>query len=63
MGAKRWECALGSISSVGMSARGFNPFNGSLRRSVVIDGDRVSEHFVVNNGDSVAAAIRQVAGL
>jgi len=31
-GGNNWECDLAPITSVGLSARGSNPFNGSMRR-------------------------------
>ena len=57
-----WECALSSISEVRMSARGFNPFNGSLMPRLQIDSDGVTEYFVVRNGFAIVDAIRHAAG-
>jgi hypothetical protein len=61
-GGRGWECALSSISGVRMSARGFNPFNGSLMPRLQIDGDGVTEYFVVRNGFAIVDAIKQAAG-
>jgi hypothetical protein len=60
-GGKGWECTLSSISGVGMSARGSNPFNGSMRRRLKIDTGATTEYFVVNNGEAVVAAIERAA--
>jgi len=60
-GGKPWECTLTSVSRVGMSARGMNPFNGSMRRRLQIECDGVMEYFVVKNGAAIAAAIEQTA--
>jgi len=51
-----------SISNVSMSGRGFNPFNGSMRRRLLIDCNGTAERSVVNKGDVIVAAIRQAAG-
>jgi hypothetical protein len=56
---KSWECALVSISGVRMSARGYNPFNGSLLPRLQIDVAGNSEYFLVSNGYSVVDAIKQ----
>lgn len=61
-GGKAWECALASISGVGMSARGHNPFNGSMRRRLQIDCGEAVEFFVVNKGESIVTAIQQALG-
>jgi hypothetical protein len=61
-GGKNWECPLKSISEVRMSARGFNPFNGSMRRRLQIDRTGATTLFVVNRADSIIAAIREEAG-
>jgi hypothetical protein len=61
-GGKRWECALSSLSGVCMSARGFNPFNGSLRPRLQIDGEGVTEYFAVNKGFAIVDAIKQASG-
>ena len=61
-GGRGWECALSSISGVRMSARGFNPFNGSLMPRLQIDGDGVTEYFVVRNGFAIVDAIKRAAG-
>jgi hypothetical protein len=59
---KSWECALASISGVRMSARGFNPLNGSLLPRLQIDCSGATEHFVVSNGLAIVDAINQAAG-
>lgn len=61
-GGKSWECTLASISNVGMSDRGRNPFDGSLRRRLQVECEGATEHFVVNKGDGIVAAIRRAAG-
>ena len=61
-GGKGWECELSSLSIVCMSARGFNPFNGSLRPRLQIDGNGVTEYFVVNNGFAIVDEIKRAAG-
>jgi hypothetical protein len=38
-GGKSWESALGSIANVGLSERGRNPFDGSMRRRLKIESD------------------------
>lgn len=60
-GGKSWECELTSVTSVGMSARGLHPFNGSMRRRLQIARDGEMEYFVVNGGASIAAAIEKAA--
>jgi hypothetical protein len=47
---------------VGMSARGRNPFNGSMRRRLQIDCGDAAEFFVVNKGESIVTAIQQALG-
>jgi hypothetical protein len=61
-GGKSWECELTAISGVRMSASGFNPFNGSLRPRLQIDGDGTTEYFVVNKGFAIVDATKQAAG-
>jgi hypothetical protein len=61
-GGRNWECDLASITSVGLSERGRNPFNGSMRRRLKIDSDGATEFFVVNKAESIAAAIRTATG-
>jgi hypothetical protein len=61
-GGKSWECSLTSISDVGLSARGSNPFNGSMRRRLQIDRAGETEYFVVSKPDVIVAAIRQAVG-
>lgn len=56
---KRWACELTSITNVLMSARGFNPLNGSLLPRLQIDADGASEYFVVREGFAIVDAIRQ----
>lgn len=57
-----WECDLASITSVGLSERGHNPFDGSMRRRLKIECDGATDFFVVNKAKSVATAIRTAAG-
>ena len=61
-GGSSWECVLASITSVGLSARGSNPFNGSMRRRLKIDCDGATDYFVVNGVEAIATAIRRAAG-
>lgn len=61
-GGKNWECDLDSITSVGLSERGRNPFDGSMRRRLKIESDGASDFFVVNKAESIATAIRTAAG-
>src|SRR5262245_59639494 len=61
-GGKGWECELASVSIVCMTARGFNPFNGSLRPRLQIDANGVSEYFVVNKGFAIVDEIKRAAG-
>ena len=61
-GGKGWECELASISGVRMSARGLNPFNGSLLPRLQIDGDGTTAYFVVRNGYAIVDAIKQAGG-
>lgn len=61
-GGKNWECDLDSITSVGLSERGRNPFDGSMRRRLKIESDGASDSFVVNKAESIATAIRTAAG-
>jgi hypothetical protein len=61
-GGKSWECELASISDVRMSARGFNPFNGSLMPRLQIDANGATEYFVVRNGFEIVDAIKHAAG-
>lgn len=42
-GGKSWECTLASISNVGMSDRGRNPFDGSLRRRLQVECEGATE--------------------
>ena len=60
-GGKNWECPLKSISDLRMSARGFNPFNGSMRRRLQIDRAGATTFFVVSRGEVIIAAIREAA--
>lgn len=63
-GGSHWECTLASVSRVCLAPRGFNPFNGSLRRRVQIEYADATEHFVVNYASDVIAAIGSaVAGI
>ena len=60
-GGNNWECDLASITSVGVSERWSNPFNGSMRRRLKVDCDGVTDYFVVNGADKIAEAIRSAA--
>jgi hypothetical protein len=60
-GGVTWECELASISRVQVAPRGRNPFDGSMRRRLQIDGGAVSEYFVVNKVADVVAAIEEAA--
>jgi hypothetical protein len=60
-GGKAWECHLGAITNVGLSERGFNPFDGSMRRRLKIESGGTANFFVVNKAESIAAAIRDAA--
>ena len=62
-GGKNWECDLVSITSVGLAERSFNPFDGAMRRRLAIECDGVTDFFVVNKAESIAAAIRNAARL
>jgi hypothetical protein len=57
-GGKGWECDLGAITNVSLSERGFNPFDGSMRRRLKIERDGSADFFVVNKAESIATAIR-----
>jgi hypothetical protein len=61
-GGKGWTCDLASITSVALTERGRNPFDGSMRRRLKIECDRGTEMFVVNKAETIAAAIRTAAG-
>jgi len=61
-GGKSWECDLVSITCVGVAERGNNPFNGSMRRRLMIECDGATECFVVNAAESVARVLRAAAG-
>lgn len=61
-GGKTWECPLASVSDVGVSRRGCNPFTGSNRRRLTIESDGATNFFVVNKVDAIVAAILQAAG-
>ena len=52
-----WECEHDAITDVGLSERGRNPFDGSLRRRLRIAHDGTVDLFVVSKAKSVAAAI------
>jgi hypothetical protein len=57
-GGQNWECDLAAITHVGLSERGRNPFDGSMRRRLKIEHDDSVELFVVNKAESIATAIR-----
>lgn len=61
-GGKNWERDLVSITSVGLSERGHNPFSGSMRRRLKIECDGATDFFVVNKAESIATAIRTASG-
>jgi hypothetical protein len=61
IGGRPWECDLKSISKVSTAPRGRNPFDGSIRRRLQIDG-QTTELFVVNKVDSVVEAIEEATG-
>lgn len=58
-GGSGWECMLAAVRSTGMSPRGFNPFNGSVRRRLQIECDVGIEYFVVNSVTTIAEAIER----
>lgn len=62
IGGDTWECNLRAITDVGLTERGANPFNGSLRRRLRIESGGAVELFVVNKAASIVTAIRTAAG-
>ena len=61
-GGNSWECDLTVITDVGLSERGSNPFNGSMRRRLKIESAVGTEYFVVNKAEEVASSIRSAMG-
>ena len=62
-GGNAWECRLTALTDVGLSERGRNPFDGSLRRRLKVGHGGSLDLFVVNKAEAVAAAIRSAASL
>jgi hypothetical protein len=56
-GGHRWETDLTAISTVDVAARGWHPFDGSLRRRLRIATGPGIEHFVVPKVDDVVRHI------
>jgi hypothetical protein len=62
--AREWSAPLTRIRSVGVEARGFNPFNGALRKRLRVEMDDGSvELFVVPRLDEVRDQIATAAAL
>ena len=57
-GGHSWECQLQTISNTAIAPRGHNPFDGSLRRRLVITTGSEVNYFVVWKVSKVISAIQ-----
>jgi hypothetical protein len=59
-GGKEWQIDLGEITGVHVADRGSNPFDGSVRRRLVIETSHQNEYFVVPNAAKAGATIESL---